>query len=127
MQQWQLGMTFNERQRPRQQAEVQQSRIQHLEQLLGRLQVRQQDLFSEASSFQASPAEEEMATIQALLSEAELACEALVKQGEDNSSDIQALREQEKTTNADYDQARTTQQALKGRQVSLETPAGGDG
>lgn len=122
MQQWQQSWDdFNEKAAdPRQQAEVQQSRIQHLEQLLSRLQVRQQDLFSEASSFQASPAEEEMATIQALLSEAELAREALVKQGEDNSSDIQALREQEKTTNADYDQARTTQQALKGRQVSLE-------
>lgn len=122
MQEWQQSWDeFNLKAAdPRQQAEVQQSRIQHLEQLLSRLQDRQANLSSEASSFQASPAEEEMATIQAMLDEAELSREALEKQREDNSHDIQALREQAKHTNADYDQARTTQQALKGRQVSLE-------
>ena len=122
MQEWQQSWDeFNLKAAdPRQQAEVQQSRIQHLEQLLSRLQDRQANLSSEASSFQASPAEEEMATIQAMLDEAELSREALEKQREDNSRDIQALREQAKHTNADYDQARTTQQALKGRQVSLE-------
>jgi chromosome segregation protein len=122
MQEWQQAWDeFNLKAAdPRQQAEVQQSRIQHLEQLLSRLQDRQANLSSEASSFQASPAEEEMATVQAMLSEAELSREALEKQREDNSREIQTLRQQAKITNAECDQARTTQQALKGRQVSLE-------
>ena len=63
MQNWQQAWDeFNQKSAsPRQQAEVQQSRIQHLEQLLRRLTERQQALSKEANSFQASPAEEEMA------------------------------------------------------------------
>jgi chromosome segregation protein len=105
---------------PRQQAEVQQSRIQHLEQLLRRLEERQTNLSSEASSFQASPAEQEMATVQALLTEAELARDTLETQREDNSREIHALRDQQKITDADLNSARSNQQALQGRQVSLE-------
>ena len=73
MQNWQQAWDeFNQKSAsPRQQAEVQQSRIQHLEQLLRRLTERQQALSTEASSFQASPAEEEMALIQDMLVEAE--------------------------------------------------------
>jgi chromosome segregation protein len=105
---------------PRQQAEVQQSRIQHLEQLLRRLEERQTNLSSEASSFQASPAEQEMATVQALLTEAELARDTLDTQREDNNREIHALRDQQKITDADLNSARSNQQALQGRQVSLE-------
>ena len=74
MQQWQQSWDeFNQQSAaPRQQAEVQQSRIQHLEQLMRRLGERQQNLTAEASSFQASPAEEEMASIQDQLNDAEL-------------------------------------------------------
>jgi len=105
---------------PRQQAEVQQSRIQHLEQLLRRLEERQTNLSSEASSFQASPAEAEMAAVQTLLTEAELARETLDRQREDNSREIHELRDQQKITDADLNSARSNQQALQGRQVSLE-------
>ena len=122
MQNWQQAWDeFNQKSAsPRQQAEVQQSRIQHLEQLLRRLTERQQALSTEASSFQASPAEEEMALIQDMLVEAETARESIDKQRIDNAQEIETLRGQEKATAAEHDQARSRQQTLKGRQASLE-------
>ena len=105
---------------PRQQAEVQQSRIQHIEQLLRRLDERRAALSTEVSSFQASPAEKEMAVVQAELTEVETARDLLDKQRQDHSSQIQALREQDKQTRADYDNLRSEQQTLKGRQASLD-------
>ena len=122
MQSWQQAWDeFNQKSAsPRQQAEVQQSRIQHLEQLMRRLTERQQSLANEASSFQASPAEEEMATIQAMLDEAELSREAIDKQRRDNSDEIAALREEEKQAAAEHNDARSRQQTLKGRQASLQ-------
>ena len=105
---------------PRQQAEVQQSRIQHIEQLLRRLDERRTALSTEVSSFQASPAEKEMAVVQAELTEVETARDLLDKQRQDHSSQIQALREQDKQTRADYDNLRSEQQTLKGRQASLD-------
>jgi chromosome segregation protein len=105
---------------PRQQAEVQQSRIQHIEQLLRRLDERRTALSTEVNSFQASPAEKEMAVVQAELTEVETARDQLDKQRQDHSSQIQALREQDKQTRADYDTLRSEQQTLKGRQASLD-------
>ena len=122
MQTWQQAWDeFNQKSAsPRQQAEVQQSRIQHLEQLMRRLTERQQTLSAEASSFQASPAEEEMASIQASLSEAELASAAIEQQRADNSAEIETLRGEEKQVVTELNEARSTQQTLKGRQASLE-------
>ena len=122
MQNWQQTWDeFNQNSAsPRQQAEVQQSRIQHLEQLLRRLTERQDALSSEASSFQASPAEEEMAMIQEMLAEAELARETIDMQRIDNGEAIETLREQEKAAAAEHNEVRSRQQALKGRHASLE-------
>ena len=122
MQNWQQAWDeFNQKSAsPRQQAEVQQSRIQHLEQLLRRLTERQQALSTEASSFQASPAEEEMALTQDMLVEAETARESIDKQRTENAQEIETLRGQEKAAAAEHDQARSRQQTLKGRQASLE-------
>ena len=122
MQNWQQAWDeFNQKSAsPRQQAEVQQSRIQHLEQLLRRLTERQQALSTEASSFQASPAEEEMALIQDMLVEAKTARESIDKQRIDNAQEIETLRGQEKVAAAEHDEARSRQQTLKGRQASLE-------
>jgi chromosome segregation protein len=105
---------------PRQQAEVQQSRIQHIEQLLRRLDERGTALSTEVSSFQASPAEKEMAVIQTELTEVESARNRFDKQRKDHSAQIQSLREHEKQTSAEYDSLRGEQQTLKGRQASLE-------
>ena len=122
MQNWQQTWDeFNQKSAsPRQQAEVQQSRIQYLEQLMRRLTERQESLSTEASSFQASPAEEEMATIQAMLSEAELNRDSIDKQRVDNADEIEALRGEEKIAAQQHDSARSRQQTLKGRQASLE-------
>lgn len=122
MQNWQQTWDeFNQNSAsPRQQAEVQQSRIQHLEQLLRRLAERQDALSTEASSFQASPAEEEMAMIQEMLAEAELARETIDRQRIDNGEAIEKLREQEKVAAAKHNEVRSHQQALKGRHASLE-------
>jgi chromosome segregation protein len=105
---------------PRQQAEVQQSRIQHIEQLLRRLDERRTSLSTEVSSFQASPAEKEMAVIQTELTEVEAARNQFDKQRQEHSTQIQALREQDKKTRAEYDSLRSEQQTLKGREASLE-------
>ena len=122
MQNWQQAWDeFNQTSAsPRQQAEVQQSRIQHLEQLLRRLTERQQALSNEANSFQASPAEEEMARIQEMLAESKLARDAIDTQRIENGQDIETLRGQEKIAAAEHDEARSCQQTLKGRQASLE-------
>jgi len=122
MQQWQQTWDeFNQKSAsPRQQAEVQQSRIQHLEQLMRRLTERQATLSSEASSFQASPAEDEMATIQALLSEAELAKDSVEQQRIANAEQIELLRHDDKLVAEEQNVARSQQQTLKGRQASLE-------
>jgi chromosome segregation protein len=105
---------------PRQQAEVQQSRIQHIEQLLRRLDERRTALAAEVSSFQASPAEKEMAAVQAELTEVDSARTQIDKQRQVQIAQIQDLREQEKQTSADYDSLRSKQQTLKGREASLE-------
>ncbi|MCS5587590.1 MAG: chromosome segregation protein SMC [Porticoccaceae bacterium] len=122
MQQWQQSWDelTDKAADPRQQAEVQQSRIQHIEQLLRRLEERRTALSSEVSSFQASPAEQEMAEVQAVLTEVESSRKALDKQRDDNSRQIRELREQEKQSSSDYDKARSLQQTLKGRQASLD-------
>ena len=105
---------------PRQQAEVQQSRIQHMEQLLRRLDERRHSLATEVSSFQASPAEQEMASVQEQLTEVESVRTKLDQQRQQQGEKIQALREQEKQIGADYDDLRSQQQTLKGREASLE-------
>ncbi len=122
MQNWQQTWDeFNHKSAsPRQQAEVQQSRIQHLEQLMRRLTERQASLSTEASSFQASPAEDEMATIQALLSEAELARDSVEQQRIANAEQIDQLRQDDKLVAEEQNAARSQQQTLKGRQASLE-------
>ena len=105
---------------PRQQAEVQQSRIQHIEQLLRRLDERRTALSTEVSSFQASPAEKEMAQVQSDLTEVETVRAKIEAQRQDHRAQIQTLREQEKQTSEDYDSLRSQQQTLKGREASLE-------
>ena len=105
---------------PRQQAEVQQSKIQHVEQIIHRLDERRSALATEVSSFQASPAEQEMAAVQTELNTVETSRADLDKKRQDQSATIQLLREKEKQTAVDYNKLRSEQQTLKGREASLE-------
>jgi chromosome segregation protein len=105
---------------PRQQAEVQQSKIQHVEQILRRLDERRSALATEVSRFQDSPAEQEMAAVQAELTAVEASRADVEKKRQEQSATIQSLREKEKQTSADYNRLRSAQQTLKGREASLE-------
>jgi chromosome segregation protein len=122
MQQWQQAWDeFNQTSAaPRQQAEVQQSRIQHLEQLMRRLSERHENLATEASSYLASPAEEEMTLIKEQLSDAEQARESIESQRLENSAEIETARSSVKRLSVELDQARSQQQSLNGRRASLE-------
>jgi chromosome segregation protein len=105
---------------PRQQAEVQQSRIQYLEQLLLKLSERQNSLQSEAISFQANSTEEEVATIEAMLGAAHLERSATENQREDNRHAIDILRSEDKESRSEYNDLCGKQQSLIGRQASLK-------
>jgi chromosome segregation protein len=122
MNQWQHNWDeFNQNSaNPRQQAEVQQSRIQHLEQLMRRLSERKQNLEAEATSFQASPAVEELGSIKDRLDATEQARTLTDNQRQENRLAIETLRAQELQTNTECDDLRGTQQTLKGRQASLQ-------
>ena len=122
MNQWQHNWDeFNHNSaNPRQQAEVQQSRIQHLEQLMRRLSDRKQNLEAEATSFQASPAEQELASIKERLDATAQARTRTDNARQENRVAIETLRTQELQTNTDCDDLRGTQQTLKGRQASLQ-------
>ncbi|MFQ3256162.1 MAG: chromosome segregation protein, partial [Porticoccaceae bacterium] len=115
---------------PRQQAEVQQSRIQHLEQLMRRLTEKQQSLEAEAISFQASPAEEELVAIKESLETIEQSRMLTDGQRQENRLAIEKLRDSTLQANTSCDDLRVTQQTLKGRQASLQAlqqAAMGDG
>jgi chromosome segregation protein len=105
---------------PRQQAEVQQSKIQHVEQILRRLDERRSALATEVSRFQDSPAEQEMAAVQTELTAVQASRADLEKKRQEQSATIQSLREKEKQTVVDYNRLRSEQQTLKGREASLE-------
>ena len=105
---------------PRQQAEVQQSKIQHVEQILRRLDERRSALATEVSRFQDSPAEQEMAAVQTELTAVQASRADVEKKRQEQSATIQSLREKEKQTAADYNRLRSEQQTLKGREASLE-------
>ena len=104
---------------PRQQAEVQQSRIQYLEQLMRKLSERHQSLEAEASSFQANSTEEEMITVQEMLNAAELERSALENKRDDNDQDIKSLREEAKICRDEHDDMLGKHQTLVGRRASL--------
>jgi len=112
---------FNQRSAtPRQQAEVQQSRIQHLEQLLRRLSERQENLNSEAQQFQASPAEDELELLQESLAEAQMRREQLETRQTDLQQEVEQCRRNDRELAAELDQLRSEQRKLQGRQSSLE-------
>ncbi len=105
---------------PRQQAEVQQSRIRHLEQVLQRLRNRIDQLEEEQATLTSGPEDGEIAQLEQQRAEAELqmaghetACDALV-------AEIAGTRERSVALAAELNEARSTLQRLRGRQASLE-------
>ncbi|WP_163833175.1 chromosome segregation protein SMC [Spartinivicinus ruber] len=122
MQNWQNNWDqFNQRSaEPKRKAEVEQSRIQHLEQVLKRLHERIHRLEEEQQGLSAGPLEEEIALLQEQQSEFELNAEAHAGQMDDVAQSIESYRQQEQQLVEALDQLRSELQQARGRFASLE-------
>jgi len=118
---WQLDWDqFNTRsQAPRQRAEVEQSRIQHMEQSLRRHQERLNRLEQEQAALNAGPLEQELADLQEQAAEQTMAVEASESQLHTASESLQGSRQRLSELGVEIDQHRQQLQALKGREASL--------
>ncbi len=105
---------------PRQQAEVQQSRIQHLEQALTRIQQRIAALEEEKSGLSAGPADEICEQLGEQIAERELAMAAAQKRGEELLAQVNGARDRRNRLSEELDQARGNLQGQRGRFASLD-------
>ena len=122
MQQWQSAWDdFNQRAAdPRQQAEVQQSRIQHLEQVLRRLGERIESIQQEYQDLGDSQVQEEIALVQEQLAEVELTLGDQQTNLEQINGKIEQARIQGDQAGSELDRQRGQLQTLMGRRASLE-------
>ncbi len=122
MQSWQQDWDeFNQRAaEPRQQAEVQQSRIRHLEQALQRIQQRISTLEQEKQSLFAGSADGECQLLGEQIAEQELRIAEREAQGEALLAQVNDVRDQRSDLSAQLDEARTELQRMRGRYASLE-------
>ncbi len=105
---------------PRQQAEVQQSRIQHLEQVLQRIQNRSRQLEEEKTALAPGPDDGEMETLCAqlagfemMMAEHEGSAESLVER-------VSSTRDRSSQLSTELNEVRSSVQQMRGRQASLE-------
>jgi chromosome segregation protein SMC, common bacterial type len=122
MQAWQQDWdTFNQRAaQPRQQAEVQQSRIQYLEQVQQRLLERTRKLEDEKQGLVVGDVEDQINELEQELAELVLSLEAKQEQSQAAAEQVQTLRERERELAAELDDWRGRHQLARGRQASLE-------
>lgn len=122
MQVWQHEWdTFNQRAaQPRQQAEVQQSRIQYLEQVQQRLLERTRKLEDEKQGLVVGEVEEQINELEQELAEVSLELEQKQEQSQQAAEQVQNLRGGERDLAAELDEWRGKNQLAKGRQASLE-------
>ena len=122
MQSWQVTWDdFNQAaSEPRQQAEVQQSRIQHLEQVLRRLAERLENIQHEYQGLSDSPVQEEIALLQEQLAEMELASEEKKSSLDQINEKLESLRQQGQHSSSQLDESRTAMQTMLGRKASLD-------
>ena len=122
MQNWQQQWdSFNQSaSQPRQQAEVQQSRIQHLEQVQQRLLERTRRLQDEKQQFQVDGAEAEIELVQEQLAELELQLDEADQVADSQIAKVQEYRDSEREISSKLHKARELHQQAKGRQASLE-------
>ncbi len=122
MQEWQQQWDeFNQRAAaPRQQAEVQQSRIQHIEQALRRFQERITRLDQEKQSLGAAGGDDEIELLNEQLAEIELQVEEKQQAVESAVAKIEEQRDAIQRDNSELDRLRTELQGRRGRRASLE-------
>ncbi|WP_422413039.1 MULTISPECIES: chromosome segregation protein SMC [unclassified Endozoicomonas] len=112
---------FNQRSHePQKAAEVEQSRIQHAETVLERLQEREQRLREESSSLGGGEDIEEMELLSEKLTELELTRENHELKLEEVTSDIEETRLQFDQSQEDRDSHRNELSMIRGRHASLE-------
>ncbi|MFQ6572869.1 chromosome segregation protein SMC [Pseudomonas sp. UM16] len=113
--------TFNTRSaEPRRQAEVQQARIQQLEQALERLAERQRKLAEERDQLSADPEDAAILELSEQVASSELVLEDLQLQEQQVVEQLEALREQLQQAVHAQQQAQGELQRLGGRLASLE-------
>ncbi|MEM9256179.1 MAG: chromosome segregation protein SMC [Pseudomonadota bacterium] len=105
---------------PRQQAEVQQSRIQHLEQVLQRLQQRSRQLEEEQMGLAEGPADEEVAELGARLAELEVEVGSGEQKSESLSDSLARSTERRTELSETLNSLRSRLQQVRGRIASLE-------
>jgi chromosome segregation protein len=122
MQEWQLQWDeFNQRAAaPRQQAEVQQSRIQHIEQALRRFQDRVAKLDQEKQSLGAADGGDEIDLLNEQLAELELQVEEKQHAVDAALAKIEQQRDAIQRDSAELDRVRSDVQSKRGRRASLE-------
>lgn len=122
MQAWQNEWdAFNQRAaEPRQKAEVQQSRIQHLEQVQQRLLQRIEKLKEEKAHLLDDSADEEIGQLTEQLAELDLAADEKRQRVETMSAQLDQQRSDNNHLVNDLDQLRSKLQSMRGRHASLE-------
>ncbi|MDH1262719.1 chromosome segregation protein SMC [Pseudomonas sp. GD03944] len=105
---------------PRRQAEVQQSRIQQLEQSLERLAERQRRLNDELQQLAADPEDAAILELSEQIAASELSLEALHADEEEQAERLQRLRTELQDAGQAQQQAQGELQRLNGRLASLE-------
>lgn len=122
MQGWQSQWDeFNhEAAEPRQVAQVEQSRIQHLDQSIQRIGERIDRLQKEAETIISGPLEKEMMEIEAKLEAQEEKVNQMVEHAESYAAQINEIREINSDDSRQLDQLRSELQSAKGRHASLE-------
>ena len=122
MQEWQQQWDeFNQRAAaPRQQAEVQQSRIQHIEQALRRFQERIAKLEQEKQGLGAADGDDEIELLNEQLAEIELQVEEKQHAVDTTLAKIEEQRDAIQRDGAELDRLRSDLQSKRGRRASLE-------
>ncbi len=122
MQEWQQEWDqFNLRAaEPRQQAEVQQSRIKHMDQVQQRLLERVEKLEAERKSLVVGEVEEEIGELDEEMATLDLQVEEKRAQVEDVVEALEAARKREQDLAAELDTLRSQLQTARGRHASLE-------
>ena len=105
---------------PRQQAEVQQSRIQHLEQVLRRLAERIEKIQSEYQGLSDSPLQEDISLLQEQLAEVELESGEKKAHLEAMTEQMDSCRTEAQRLDKQLNDSRTKLQTMLGRKASLD-------
>ena len=113
---------FNQRSHePKRTADVEQSRINHAEQVLERLQDRERRLREESAALGGNEDQEELEALSEKLTELELSSETVEMRVEECSGEIEQHRNKDQELTGELEQNRDELSSVRGRHASLET------